>query len=224
MTDYSPAPAPWELTGRAYLSLLRLPDELLDAHSFVPDTLRGRRRTGLSMLMFVDYATSPVGPYRELLFIPGQFEFEDGRNRFSISRIFVSSQDSVENGRRNWGIPKELAEFTVVDRPDGHTTVSVSQNDQQFAELAFRHYGPALPIPRGILPRAWRTLAQHHQEQIFVYTPNAGGSAQLARLEDWRFDSSLFPDLSQGKTLMSFYLRRFRMSFPVARLRPRHPQ
>src|SRR5262249_33742356 len=108
------APAPWTLRGRAYISVLRCPDDLLDTRSFVPASLAGKRsRSPFATMMFVDYSESNVGPYHELLFIPGAFRFADGRLHPSISRIFVSSQSSVENGQRNWGIPKGRADFDV---------------------------------------------------------------------------------------------------------------
>jgi acetoacetate decarboxylase len=60
--------------------------------------------------MLVDYEQSPVGPYQELLFIPGRFQF--GRRRYyMVTQIYVSTQVSVENGQENWGIPKQLAQF-----------------------------------------------------------------------------------------------------------------
>ncbi len=225
MSKIIDAPAPWELTGRAYISVLRADSRILDEQSWVPDSLVGKRRSGLSLMMFVDYADSPAGPYHELLFIPGMYEFEDGRKRFSISRIFVSTMDSVINGQRNWGIPKDLADFDVHD--DGnHTHVVVRKNDTVIADLRYRAFGPPLPAPRGLLPKAWRTLAQHWEDQTFVYQPNAGGSARLAKTQDMQFDPAQFPDLSQARVLATVNLRRFNMTFPVSQIYPRgeiHP-
>lgn len=219
MSEIIDAPAPWELTGRAYICVLRADPRTLDEHSWVPASLAGKRRSGLSLMMFVDYADSPAGPYHELLFIPGLYAFEDGRKYFSISRIFVSTMDSVVNGRRNWGIPKELAQFEVQDQ--GHRThVRISANDQVFADLRFRAFGPTLPAPRGLLPKAWRTLAQHWDDQTFIYQPNAGGRARLAKTEQMQFDASQFPDLSAARVLATVNLRQFNMSFPVSQIHP----
>lgn len=219
MNNIIDAPAPWQLTGRAYLCVLKPDPKLLDEHSWVPASLAGKRRSGVSLMMFVDYANSPAGPYHELLFIPGQFAFEDGQKRFSISRIFVSTMDSVVNGQRNWGIPKQLANFTVSD--DHNTTrVALSTNDKTFAELTFEAFGPNLPVPRGLLPKAWRTLAQHWQDQTFVYQPNAGGKARLARTRELHFDASEFPALQRSNVLATFNLSSFNMTFPVAQIYP----
>ena len=53
-----------------------------------------------------------------LLLIPGTMRFPDGRRYASFSRILVSTWDSVVNGRINWGIPKDRANFDWV-RGDG---------------------------------------------------------------------------------------------------------
>jgi hypothetical protein len=40
----------------------------------------------------------------------------------SISKIYVSTQDSIDNGQKNWGIPKEMAHFEVQYGADNHDT------------------------------------------------------------------------------------------------------
>ena len=43
-------------------------------------------------------SSSPIGPYKELIFIPGQF----GKKKFqSITRILVSSEASTDQSRKN---------------------------------------------------------------------------------------------------------------------------
>jgi acetoacetate decarboxylase len=64
--------------------------------------------------------TSGVGPYKELLFIPGVFHI-NGRYTYSISKIYVSTEASVRSGIENWAIPKEVADFTIEDQDDGST-------------------------------------------------------------------------------------------------------
>nr|WP_254606064.1 hypothetical protein [Deinococcus sp. JMULE3] len=55
-------------------------------------------------LMLVRYAQSGVGPYDELLWVSLS-------GAPQVTRIVVSTQDSVEWGRRNWAIPKSRADF-----------------------------------------------------------------------------------------------------------------
>ena len=106
-------PAPWDLTGSGWMVALKAPPGSPSRDAFLPGSLAGQGRGAISYLMYVDYAESACGPYRELLFIPGAFPFADGGRHLTISRILVSTWYSVVNGRLNWGIPKDRADFEV---------------------------------------------------------------------------------------------------------------
>src|SRR4051794_14743049 len=106
-------PAPWNLRGSGHIFFYRFSQALLAQEAAVPTFMRPTFVGGLGALMMVDYSQSNCGPYQELLLIPGRC-LMGGRSYYSISRIFVSTDVSVVNGRRNWGIPKEQADFRVV--------------------------------------------------------------------------------------------------------------
>ena len=111
-------PAPWSLRGHAWMVAMRLPKNDPARTAFVPPGLQATVKAAFSVLMCVVYDEAPCGPYRELLFIPGTMNFGDARYP-SISRILVSTWDSVVNGRINWGIPKDRANFDWVRGDDG---------------------------------------------------------------------------------------------------------
>ncbi|GAC1622430.1 MAG: hypothetical protein NVS9B10_06370 [Nevskia sp.] len=210
------APAPWTLSGRGTILLVKLPKPALDDPAFVPAELRGlRRHGGFALVMFVDYEDSAVGPYRELLYIPGRFDFPNGRH-YSITRIYVSSMESVVNGRRNWGIPKDCCDFDYRYGADGRDVFEVSHEGRRFAHLALQARGPGLPFTTALLPDALLTLSQIHGGRQFTYVPSASGRVQFARVTDWAFDGALFPDLARGRVLACVRTPRFRMGFPVA--------
>ena len=215
-------PAPWELRGSGWIVALRLPPDSQARDAFLPVELAGRGRGLASFLMFVDYAESGCGPYRELLFIPGSFLFEDGRRHLSIGRILVSTWDSVVNGRNNWGIPKDRADFEV-DRAAGNEAeerVRVTSNGRELCELRFapRRLAPSLPVSGGLLPVGLRTLAQRFRGRTYYYAPEARGRVRPARLLSWRFDATLFPDLAHATVLAVLKVESFRMTFPAARI------
>lgn len=215
------APAPWQLQGRGYIAMLRFDDDGEQQDRFLPPTLQGRRaRSPYAWLMFVDYARSDVGPYHELLFIPGSFPFEDGRKHLSISRIFVSSQASVDNGQRNWGIPKELAQFEVRYGAQGLDRVKVARHGRVFAELDFKSYPLPLPFPGGLVPAGLRTLGQHREGQSFIYAPSASGLVRPASLRRAWSDAAEFPLLARAKPVLAVEVSRFQMRFPVSRVLP----
>jgi hypothetical protein len=210
-------PAPWELRGSGWIVLLRLPPGSPAREEFLPAELAGRGRHPFSTLMFVDYAESGCGPYRELLFVPGVFPFPDGRRYPTVGRILVSTWDSVVNGRNNWGIPKDRADFAV-EQVGGTTRVQVTSEGRELAELHFERsrWAPTLPVAAGWLPAGWRSLAQWFRGRAYYYAPGASGRVRPGRLAAWRFGPGLFPDLAGARVLLVQEVVSFRMTFPVA--------
>jgi hypothetical protein len=65
---------------------------------------------GPGYLMLLKYRDSPVGPYNELAYIPGKYTpGKCSTPIFSVQRIWVDSNVSVDGGRTNWGLPKVRA-------------------------------------------------------------------------------------------------------------------
>ena len=163
-------------------------------------------------MMLVDYASSGVGPYRELLFVPGRFRIA-GRKYPVITRIVVSTQASVDSGRANWAIPKEIADFQIEESARDQRW-KVTQNDDVLYEVSVVTRGPALPVTTRILPKSWATVAQPRDETFLLTHLQSRGWARLARLT---IHDSVhgFPDLSKGRLMLAAAIGRFRMTFPV---------
>lgn len=207
-------PAPWQLQASAYVFAVQMPEEVLDHAAFVPSELVPRRKNRISVVLLVDYAQAEVGPYQELLIAPAAFAHAQGTYP-SITRIYVSSYESVVNGRNNWGIPKDRAEFERTPLSGGVETVRVSRDGHAFAELVLHPYGPTLPVRSWLLPRSLRTLVQHWHGSSYRFTLSANGKARMASVERWSFDPNYFPDLARGRVLTGAYLPSFEMLFPV---------
>jgi acetoacetate decarboxylase len=86
--------------------------------------------------MIVGYDTSGVGAYKELLFIPALFDF-DKKKAFNISKIYVSTEESVYNGIENWGIPKQLANFNIQQTSSQTCQCKVNHQDLTFHIFKF---------------------------------------------------------------------------------------
>lgn len=214
------APAPWKLKGSGYVVAVRLPEQARDEELFIADSLKGKRRGRLAVLMFVDYSESDVGPYHELLFIPGSFRFNRSVNR-SISRIFVSTWESVVNGNINWGIPKERCDFSVSYGPEEDRIALTAEDGTTFAELTLRPRKMfRLPTTTALVPQSLRTLGQHRNGQQYLYAPRSKGHIKPARLVSARFNPAYFPDLTQGKVISCWRVTDFQMVFPVATVEP----
>jgi Acetoacetate decarboxylase (ADC) len=225
LPDVPLRPAPWNLRGSGWIVALKLPPQHPAQDAFLPDELAGRGRSLASYLMFVDYTESGCGPYRELLFIPGAFPFPDDRRHLTISRILVSTWDSVVNGRNNWGIPKDQADFAVEQGgADGREEcVRVTSEGREVCELrlATLRFAPPLPVHGAVVPTSLRTLAQCFRGRTYYYAPEARGWVRPGRLLSWRFNAELFPDLSGAAVVAALKVESFRMAFPVARVEDR---
>ncbi|KAL4954128.1 hypothetical protein BDW69DRAFT_163788 [Aspergillus filifer] len=78
----------------------------------------GDGKLWLKCVMIVRYEETDVGPYDELIFIPGRATNPNNNKRdMRITTIYVSTDASVWNGRRNWNIPKHRAIFDFKSVP-----------------------------------------------------------------------------------------------------------
>lgn len=111
-------PPPWNLKGDVYFfsfwtsksQAQNLPSHAyspLEAGSDFASPASSRPAGGLSMVQILRYRESPVGPYDELLVVPGSFEWtgEDAQGKRKrgcspkITRIYVSQKHTCYNGR-----------------------------------------------------------------------------------------------------------------------------
>ncbi|GAA6027122.1 hypothetical protein JCM8097_002408 [Rhodosporidiobolus ruineniae] len=135
------APPPWTLAGRGWIfptytpfspTPIPLPDGAyapLEQGSKADQS--GHFHGGVGMVFVVRYETSDVGPYDELIYTPGLFSSSDSpadkpHYHLSITRIYVSTDASVYNGRRNWGIPKHRGVFSFTTLSPSRTLLTVS--------------------------------------------------------------------------------------------------
>jgi hypothetical protein len=174
--------APWDLTGNAYLMLVAMNDKLVEEQGFVPETLDERYTGSVAVVLLVDYTSTNAGPYKELLFVPGSFQFKQNKCS-SITKIYVDSWESVVNGQENWGIPKDYADFDIVQLDNGEEEFSVFKDDQRIAYFRFKPARiPLLPVTDAIIPATIRTLAQHYKGNTYFYELALNGRFKPAQL------------------------------------------
>lgn len=206
-------PAPWSLSGEGLILLYRFPNAFVRQHGSLQPYQQENRRLNVGAVMFINYTDSNIGPYQELLFIPGLFHI-GGRLSFSISRIFVSTYSSMQNGRFNWGIPKELAEFEFHKQVDGTLSCKAISGQQAFFEARVKPGSLSFPFSSKLLP--FSRIIQQRQEELLLTSPEASGKMRPARLLKATAEASYFPPLQQLKPLACLYLPAFRMKFPAA--------
>ncbi len=206
-------PAPWSLTGEGFLFPLIGRKSYNSEMAFFDEEDRKSYKGGLGSLMLVNYERSDVGPYFELLYIPGNFEFK-GKNYKRITRIFVSSQTSVDEGIRNWAIPKERADFSW-KKEGSLTKIETSRNGKVFFKITIRSLGFGFPVSTSILPYV---LLQKDEESSHWSTAFIGkGKGKFARIESIWTDESIFPDFIKGGGIKTgIGAVPFNLIFPVA--------
>ncbi|MDX1994809.1 MAG: acetoacetate decarboxylase family protein [bacterium] len=210
------APPPWDLTGSGYIFLYKFPREFVLSQGFVPLEWENRFIGGFGAVMIVDYYTSDVGPYRELLFIPGLFQHPFGK-RYSITKIYVSSIESVVNGQENWGIPKELADFHFSNRLNGEERVIVKRDGQVFFDATLKSSGLRLPVNSRLIPLNL-SLGQEYGERSYVTRPHASGWVGLGGFKQVQVDERYFPNISAQRPLLAARAVDFKMTFPVPQI------
>ncbi|MCF7946180.1 MAG: acetoacetate decarboxylase family protein [Spirochaetia bacterium] len=204
-------PAPWNLKGRGYIILFRLKKDFAEKHTSISPSI-GNFAGGFGAVMLVDYQESDAGPYQELLSIPAKY-MHQGKKRASIDTIYVSTMESVVNGRRNWGIPKQYAEFSFSASQNGKTEdISVQKEGENIFSAGFMHAGMPFPVHTRFLPFP---LIQEH-EGSFLYTRFSGkGIGRLAKISEVKTGKGFLP-MEYVKPTAVIYVDPFSIIFPQA--------
>jgi hypothetical protein len=121
--DIPVAPPPWPLKAKLYLFFAVLkpenredpilqglppgsynPSETIHPSALAPINDSPQWKGGLTCFVLVRYEQTPVGPYDELMMTPDGFAnpYEKKATSGRITNIYVSSRQSVWNGRKNW--------------------------------------------------------------------------------------------------------------------------
>jgi len=210
-------PAPWTLSGYGYIILYRFGTTF--ANQQAPGFLKGKAVPGFGSVMLVNYETSNCGPYGELLIIPGKYNYKEEKLH-TISKIYVSSQDSVENGRANWGIPKELANFNFKPISKGLERVTVTNGalpgSAPIFEATFKSGFIPFPVNTALLPFP---LLQHLEGKAYQTTFKGRGIGRLVTMTDLKVSEEMFPDLTGIKPIAVIRVAPFHIMFPVAKIR-----
>ncbi len=151
------------MSGKGYIFLYPLTKEFVTTQGMVPDFLKGRYTGGFASMMLVNYADSNVGPYSELLFIPGKFDYK-GKKWQTISKIYVSSEASIVNGRKNWGIPKERATFEFKRLNEREERIIVTAGETRILDVVLRSGVIPFPVSTKFLP--FHLVQRENQQEI----------------------------------------------------------
>ncbi len=205
------APPPWTLSGNGYIFTYWFKKSWVQQFGHLLGFQEKCACGGLGTVMLVDYHTSSVGPYRELLIVPGRFRL-DKKQQFSISKIYVSSYDSVWNGINNWGIPKELADFEINRLSADTEEIRISLRGEVFLEAKFTKRNFHFPISTRLFPLK---LVQQLKNKLLITKPLAKGKATFLTHYELQINQQYFPDVSNLNPLTILAIKDFEMVFPI---------
>lgn len=206
-------PAPWDLRGTGYIFLFKFKKKFVEKSACVPEFLAGKFAGGFGSVMLVDYEESNAGAYGELLFIPGKFRF-GGKKLDTISKIYVSTMESVVNGRANWGIPKEKAEFSFEEIGNRTEKATVTVEGKVAAEFTLKSGRFPFPVSTKLLPFP---LVQQYEGKYYFTNFFGKGKGHFVRIKGMKIDPALFPDVSFYRPIAAIRVDPFSITFPEAK-------
>lgn len=208
-------PAPWDLHGKGYIFIYKFSRDFVEKQGCVPDFLKGNFKGGFGSVMLVDYEDSDAGPYGEFLFIPGKFRF-NGKKLDTISKIYVSTMESVVNGRANWGIPKEKADFRFKKLNDREEEITVCVEGKKAAQFVIKSGKLSFPVSTKLLPFP---LVQEYEGRHYYTNFFGSGKGHFGNVKKAEIDGSLFPDVSGCKPIAVIRVEPFAITFPEAEIK-----
>ena len=147
--DYPPAP--WDLCGQGWLTVWTAPRSAISLHSpgVVPLSLFGRV---LVVSAFVDYRPPGLLSYHEVM---AAVVVRRGlRVGLSITDIWVDDTRSQRGARAMWGIPKELADFSLSADPLDAT----ARTGTATIATAVEHPVKAPGLPVWVATSVWQSV------------------------------------------------------------------
>lgn len=198
---------PWNLRGEGIILIFRFKKDWVENSVHLPNHLKGKFKGGLGYVMLVDYEKTPVGPYHELLIIPGKFR---KTKKQTITKIYVDSEASTQNGRNNWGIPKETLPFSW-KKEKGNDIIEIRSGEKVIFSTEITSGGIPFPVTTTILPIS---LCQTWNKVKYYTKPRGFGWGKLAKVKTMSVDPDFFPDIQNIKPILTVRVSPFHIKFP----------
>jgi hypothetical protein len=201
------APAPWVLHGQGVIVVLR---------DRAPRPSRPGAFGRFSLVMFVDYSASPVGPYQELLFIPRVERWPDVIGG-TVEDIWVTSQASALNGNENWGLTKSVADIRREPTGDGDERWTAEDESGPLAAFTHRPRGVKFPVAK---PRNLARLVQRRDGLSWVTPVSLLAWTRLSSVSELWLDPVRVMDTERHRPIAAVQITSGRLGFHEGKVRP----
>lgn len=206
------SPAPWKLEGDGIMLIFKFKKDWVERDALLPKPLRGKFSGGLGMLLLTNHPESPVGAYRQLLFVPGKFR---KKRKQAASHCFADTEASVQNLRANWGFPAKPSPIAWKSSPK-RDWVSINQNDETIFSAEFETRGFSFPFSTALFPLR---LCQTWNKLKFFTRLSGSGWGKLATVNKLELNPKFFPDIRGIAPLLAIRLSGFRLALPESTFR-----
>ncbi|KAF8511272.1 hypothetical protein BU17DRAFT_97374 [Hysterangium stoloniferum] len=166
------APFPWPLKGA----------------SFFASKEAGEYRAGppgSGLIQIGRYTGGPVGVYDEIMYIPGEFDDPAGTTSPRITRIYVSTDVSLYNGRKHWNICKHIARFSFTnlepEKPNSPIKIEVFSPSPSDIKPFFS----AIVTPASYLPSFPYNSSHFARNLTFIHPPLPSGPLPEVGTKYW---------------------------------------
>ena len=209
---------PWQLKGEGFIIPFLANKKEIIENGFLSEDDKKTYKGGLGACMIVNYESSNVGPYFELLFIPGDFEHTDSSNKIKlykrITKIYVSSELSIQEGRLNWAIPKEYADFTWETKQKTTFINVLSKDKKNILSTSLKRKFFPFPVTTKIYPV---TLLQKSDSSQMIQTQFSGyGKGYISNINNWTLDENFFIDIKRNaRFYFGLAVNEFNITFPI---------
>jgi hypothetical protein len=205
--------APWTLTGRGFILMYRFPEAFVRESCFVPEEWKILKWSGQAYVMLIDYLDSPVGPFHELLLMPGKADL-GGSSRRTMSKVYCDSVAAMMDGRNNWGFPKELTDFKW--NTSGRRQHIQVGSFSPWLDIRLETGSIPFPVSTAMLSM---NLYQELDHQVFKLSPGGKGTGRFCLVKEVKADPFFFPELNHYEPSVALYIDPFKITYPIADVR-----
>jgi hypothetical protein len=204
----------YEFKGNGYVLFYRFDEEFTRLDTFLPENLKNNYCHGLGVVVYLNYTKSEIGPYKELLFIPGKFCYRGKKNHF-ISKAYVSTEEAVNFGCDKWFIPKEKATFSEEPLENRMENISTYVNKEEI--MSFEIKTGKIRFKLGTGKHLSFSLMQLNENEPVKLNYSGTVTANFAKLVSIKIRPAFFPDIAKFTPLAVFKMRSFILRLPKAK-------
>ncbi|MCQ2188948.1 MAG: hypothetical protein MJZ00_03395 [Paludibacteraceae bacterium] len=192
--------------GNGYIFAYYFDEEFIGKDCFLSKDQKKNFKGGFGAVILANYKDSPVGPYQELLFIPGKFLLE-GNESYVVTKAYCSSAKAMED---QVFCKKELADFKTEKIDDKTETISVTRDGKPIFRVEVQEWGFNIPMSSDMVKFP---LASVVDGKVINWDYKGNGDANFAKIEAIGVRPAKFPDVALFTPLVGIHFEKFSLEY-----------